>query len=350
MQKKRYLFNIFIGLIMMFVVATAAKPWSGPIAGPTAQKGKTVIFIASDLKNGGVVSVYRGLENACQKLGWTLVLFNGEGKKDKLQSLLAQSITRQPDGIVFGGFEPDDFPDQLIIAKQRKIKLVGWHAAKKPGASPHLFANVTTDTIEVAEMAANFVLTDAIKNKRPLGVIIFNDNQFAVANNKTNKMKQVIELCIGHTDCKVLAIENVKISDSAYSIPKLVPKLLNRHGKNWTYSLAINDIYFDSINYPLIQAGAKDMRLVSAGDGSTLALSRIASCRSQQVATIAEPLTMQGYQLADELNRAFAASPPSGYISKPILVTCNSLNKIGNLSIESDLGFDSAYTKIWHNK
>ncbi|NHQ85695.1 substrate-binding domain-containing protein [Iodobacter sp. HSC-16F04] len=353
MQKKFCLFNVFIGIILnlwMFVFAIAAEPWGGPITGPPAQTGKTVVFIASDLKNGGVANVYRGLEKACQKLGWRLILQNGEGKNDKLQMLFVQSIARQADGIVFGGFQPDDFPEQLKIAKLNKIKLVGWHAAKNPGATPDLFVNVATDAIEVAEMAAHFVLADAIKNKRPLGVIIFNDNQFAIANNKTNKMKHVVELCSAYKDCRVLSIENVKISDSSLLIPELVPKLLKRYGKSWTYSLAINDIYFDSMSYPLIQAGAKELMLVAAGDGSALALSRIASCRSQQAATIAEPLTMQGYQLADELNRAFAGSPPSGYISRPILVTCDFLKKIGNLSIENELGFESAYSRIWKNK
>ncbi|MEJ2795173.1 hypothetical protein WAE56_17340 [Iodobacter sp. LRB] len=45
----------------------------------------------------------------------------------------------------------------------------------------------------------------------------------------------------------------------------------------------------DKLQKLLVQSIARQ------ADGIVLALSRIASCRSQQTATIAEPLTMQGY-------------------------------------------------------
>jgi ribose transport system substrate-binding protein len=94
--------------------------------------------------------------------------------------------------------------------------------------------------------------------------------------------------------------------------------------------LAINDVYFDEMNYPLLRAGRADIRNVSAGDGSSKAINRIRSGLSQQMATVAEPLGVQGWQLADEMNRAFANAKPSGYVSKPILITRELLQRWAN--------------------
>ncbi len=342
----------FLSGVLALLAASAYAQISGqtPPPGPPAQPEKQVVFIASDFKNGGVMGVYRGFEEATKKLGWKIRLEDGHGQKATQADLLTQVLADHPHGIVFGGFEPNDFSDQVALAKQSKIVLVGWHAAKEPGATKELFVNVSTRPVDVARIAADFVIKDAITNKRQVGVIIFNDNQYAVANAKTEAMKQTIQACQGYKGCKVLAVENVLISDAATAMPVVVQKLIATHGAAWTYSLAINDVYFDEINYPLLLAKREDIRNVSAGDGSNKALSRIGAGVSQQVATVAEPLKMQGYQLADELNRALTGTAPSGFQSQPILVTTELLKTTGNRGIESALGFEAAYTSIWARK
>lgn len=330
--------------------AAAQEKWQGPNKGPPAQTGKTVVYIASDFRNGSVGTVYRGLQEAAQKLGWTTSVVDGGGLKDRQADALTAAIAGNAQAIVFGGFEPGEFAAQLAAIERKKIILVGWHAAKDPGPTKELFTNVATDPLDVAKTAATFVIQDAMEKKRPLGVIIFNDNQFAVANAKTEAMKKTIEACNGYAGCRVLAVENVLISHAATEIPKVIPQLVATHGAAWTYSLAINDVYFDAMNFPLREARRRDILNVSAGDGSTKALSRIGWGMSQQLATVAEPLKMQGYQLADELNRAFAGEAPSGYLSKPILVTTKLIKSLGSPNIEANMGFEAAYSAIWFRK
>jgi ribose transport system substrate-binding protein len=330
--------------------AWAQDPIQARPSGPAAQSGKSVVFIASDFKNGGAMAVYRGFEEAAKKLGWKISLEDGQGHKTTQAVLLTKAIASTPDGIVFGGFEPGDFAEQVARAKRSKTVLLGWHAAKEPGATPELFVNVSTRPVDVTHLAADFVIQDAIAKKRPVGVVIFNDNQYAVANAKTEAMRQTIQACQGYAGCKVLAVENVLISDAAAAMPAAVSKLIATHGSAWTYSLAINDVYFDEINYPLLLAKRTDILNVSAGEGSSKALGRIGAGVSQQVATVAEPLKMQGYQLADELNRALAGAPPSGLQSQPILVTTALLKATGSRGIESALGFEAAYWAIWSKK
>jgi hypothetical protein len=72
------------------------------------------------------------------------------------------------------------------------------------------------------------------------------------------------------------------------------------------------------------------------GRGS-LEISRISSGMSQQVASVAEPTGLQGWQLADELNRACAGQMPSGYVSQAILVTAPLLACVNGNNIEYPL-------------
>ena len=62
-----------------------------------------------------------------------------------------------------------------------------------------------------------------------------------------------------------------------------------------------------------------------------------------------EPLNMQGWQIVDELNRAFAKAPWSGYVPAVHLVTFDNVGKDGgpkNL-FDPDNGYRDQYKKIW---
>ena len=140
------------------------------------------------------------------------------------------------------------------------------------------------------------------------GVILFTDSIYAIATAKTNAEKAAIEGCAG---CKVLAIEDTPIGDLANRMPQLTTSLLSRYGKAWTYSIAVNDLYFD-FSAPSLQSAGVDPatgypRQISAGDGSVPAFQRIRG-KQYQLATVAEPLHLQGWQTIDEMNRAFAGA------------------------------------------
>jgi ribose transport system substrate-binding protein len=87
--------------------------------------------------------------------------------------------------------------------------------------------------------------------------------------------------------------------------------------------LAINGNYFAGSRAALIDAGRQGSEppfAVAAGDGDPSEFERIRSADYQK-ASIAEPLYLQGWQLVDELNRALAGRPASGYVAPPRLIT-----------------------------
>ncbi len=347
-QKPKFTLSIYLifATLIMFCITHAvfADKWYGPKNGPIGQKSKTVIYIASDYQNGGVTAVYRAFQAAATGLGWKTSIVNGAGSVEQIRRELYQAVKMHPDGIILGGFQPNDFFEVITFAKVSKIVLVGWHAANKPGLHKDLFMNVATDSKEVARTAVNYIIKQSIEKA---GVVIFNDSRFEIANTKTKWMKEEIEKC---KKCKILSVEDVAISKAGFEIPVIVPALIKKYGSAWTHTLAINDIYFDNINSPLIEAKRKDILNISAGDGSTKAISRIKSGLSQQVATVAEPLNTQGWQLADELNRAFAGKEPSGFVTKPILVTTQFLKNLKGDNIESDIAYEEGYLNIWKVK
>jgi len=322
---------------------TRSLPWDGPASGPVRQPGKKITFISQDFRNGGISAAYRGFFTAARQLGWAVSLLNGEGDTATIRGALITAIQQHQDAIVLGGFDPSAFSDELARARQAKIVLIGWHAAAEPGPTPDLFVNVATHSAAVATLAAQYAIGSGNGGGK-IGVIIFTDQRFAVASAKAQRMAQIVHYC---RRCQLLAVENVAIPDAGTIVPQIVPRLNRLYGKQWTRTLAINDVYFDAINVPLRLIHRGDILNVSAGDGSDIALSRIKSGKSQQIATVAEPAGLQGWQMADELNRAFAGQPPSGYVSQPILVTTGLLRHIDGAPIDGDIPYREAYGAIW---
>ena len=335
--------KIFLTLIILILsfFSQNCYTWDGPTKGAIGHKNKKVIFISHDFKNVSIAEVFRDFQRAAKHLNWSVQFIDGKGFEN-IEKEFLQAIIQNPDAIILGGFQADPYKEILDRFKSR-IVFVGWHAGPDI-YDQNLFANITTKTEEVANLAADYVIK---KSKQSANVVIFYDKLSSISFAKAEQMRTILQKC---KTCEVLAFEDLSISEADYKIDKVVKKLNDKFGKKWNYTLAINDLYFDNINNPYKDIKRKDIFNVSAGDGSTKAFSRIRSGKSQQIATIAEPIGQQAWQLVDELNRAFSGLHNSGFISKPILVTKELLDKIGDDEIDSHLGYEKVYLKIWQVK
>lgn len=328
--------------------ATATQEsWDGPTTGPAAAAGKTIVFVAADMKNGGIVGVSVGVEEAGKSIGWNVRVIDGQGSVSGRTAALNQALALKPAGIVVGGFDTTEQKVAFEGAAKSGIPLVGWHAGEKPGPNEKagLFANVTTTADDVAEAAALWAVVDS---GGKAGVVIFTDSQYAIAVYKARAMEAVVKKC---HDCAVLSFEDSPIAESSTRMPQLTTSLLQRFGDKWTHSLAINDLYFDFMGPSLTAAGKKgdgNPKAVSAGDGSEAAYQRIRTKR-YQAGTVPEPLNMQGWQIVDELNRAFNRQPWSGYVPKVHLVTEANVAKDGGQKnlFDPDNGYRTQYRRIW---
>ena len=87
-----------------------------------------------------------------------------------------------------------------------------------------------------------------------LALSCFTDSIYAIATAKTNAERAAVEGCKG---CKVLEVADTPIADLSNRMGQLTTSLLSKYGKQWTYSIAVNDLYFD-FSAPALEAAGVD--------------------------------------------------------------------------------------------
>ncbi|HEY1417331.1 MAG TPA: substrate-binding domain-containing protein [Myxococcaceae bacterium] len=320
--------------------------WNGPESGPPAAPNRTVALLCEELRNGGILGVARGVQEAARVTGWTVKVFDAAGTSAGRDRASMEALAAVPDGLVLIGGDARDMRARLQPFADRKIPIVGWHVGALPGpvAGTPIAMNVTSDPLQVARITAKAAV---VGSDAKAGVVVFTDSTFEIATAKARAMAEVIRGCAG---CTLLEVRDTPISRAAELVPGLTRELLERYGSRWTHALAINDIYFDYAVPELSRVGRspEGLALLSAGDGSTAAFMRL---RAQvfQVATVAEPLNLQGWQLVDELNRLLAHAPVSGYVAPVHLSTRQNIGFDGGArhQYDPDNGYRDVYRRIW---
>jgi len=183
---------------------------------------------------------------------------------------------------------------------------------------------VGTDASIMASAAAQWAF---VHGRGKPGVIIFTDSTNPIASAKADLIQAQIE----NLGATVLETVDIPLDDAPTQVRAQTPLLLDKYAKQWTYSIAVNDRYFDTIGYALAAAGIKGSgfpQSVGAGGGVPSAYQRIRA-GLYQAATVAKPLNLQGWQLVDELNRALNGEAPSGYQTAVHLVTTDNIRSDG---------------------
>lgn len=317
--------------------------YRGPRTGPRAQRATLIVFVAADVTNGGIAGVAAGAQQAARAIGWHLRVVDGQASVGGRAAALRAALALHPNGLILGGFNATEQPATMREARLRRIPVVGWHAGPRPGPDPGagLFTNVTTDPLAVARLAALYAIANSDGRA---GVAIFYDSAFAIAVQKARAMKALVERC---RHCRLLATVDSPIAEAQVRIPAIVSQLMLRYGKRLTYLLAINGNYFDGTRAALFEfgrTGSQPPFAIAAGDGDAIEFERIRSA-DYQVASVAEPLYLQGWQVIDELNRALADQPPSGYLAPPRLVTRT--NVPAGPIFDPRTAYRADYRRIW---
>lgn len=333
-------------------VAAASEnspPWDGPRSGPAGETGKTIAIITEDLRNGGILGVAQGINEAATAMKWTVKVFDAGGTSAGRTKASANAFEASPDGLILVGTDAGEMQARLTPFVQRGVPIVGWHVNPKAGPVPNspVMVNISTDPLEVARVTAMAAIVASAGRGENAGVVIFTDSNFEIAMTKANAMAGMIR---SSKESALLEMRDVPISQSADRMSAVTRELLARYGKRWTCALAINDIYFDYAVPELTKAGLSDksINLLSAGDGSPAAFMRI-QAGIFQTGTVAEPLNLHGWQLVDELNRLLAHRPVSGYVVPVHLVTFINIGFDGGpkLQYDPDNGYRSIYRSIW---
>ncbi|WP_027723384.1 substrate-binding domain-containing protein [Maridesulfovibrio zosterae] len=337
----------FEDMLHVVKAASSSSPeWNGPLSGPSGKHDQYIAIICEDLKNGGILHVAQGVQEAASVIKWRVQVYDAEGTPQGRKKAFADALASNPDGIALIGADANAVSSGLQQAYSREIPVVGWHVSPVAGRllEGPIVMNISTDPAEVAKITALAAITSS---HGKAGVVIFTDSNFAIAMKKANIMADIIK---SYPSCELLEIVDVAISNSSETVPDVVKTLLTKYGDRWTCTLAINDIYFDYAVPTLIVDETKSDKLnfLSAGDGSNAAFLRIQT-GTLQTHTVAEPLNMQGWQIVDELNRLMSGENVTGYIAPPHLVTTdNALSDGGSQFLfDPDNGYKDIYKTIW---
>jgi ribose transport system substrate-binding protein len=194
-----------------------------------------------------------GAQEAAKAIGWDFRILDGQGSVPARSSALTQAIALKPAGIILGTIDAAEQAPIIEQAVAAGIKVVGWHSGAAPGkinGVPGVITNITTDPLEVAKAAGLYAVVDP---GGKANVVLFTDLIYAIATAKTDAEKAAVSGCTG---CKVLSVEDTPIGDLSNRMGQLTTSLLSKYGKEWTYSIAVNDLYYDFSAPPLQAAGS----------------------------------------------------------------------------------------------
>jgi ribose transport system substrate-binding protein len=342
--------NITLSLTEMQQLVSRASAhgmsWTGPVSGPAATPNTTIAVVCEDLRNGGILGVATGINEASKVIGWKVKVYDAGGTPDGRKKALSAALAAEPEGVIIIGADAKAIDTQLKPFGVRGIPIVGWHVSPFSGPVPDspILMNVSTNPFDVARITA---MAAVVESGGHAGVVVFTDSNFAIAKAKSNAMADVIRACAG---CSLLEIQDVAISKNAELMPGVTKDLLARYGARWTHALAINDIYFDYASPELTKAGrpSHSISMLSAGDGSAAAFLRI-QAGTFQTGTVAEPLNLHGWQLVDELTRLLSHQSVTGYAAPVHLVTAKNIAFDGGsqMQYDPDNGYRDIYRRIW---
>ncbi len=323
----------------------AQTQWTGPTTGPTADAGKTVVYISSDESNQGshLWGLYQ--QQAGQAIDWKVTVLDGKGTTAGRLTACNQALTLKPDAITFEG-DAVGLQDCLKQADSSGIVIVGVHGAATPGPQPslHLFTNVTSDPSQIGVAMADYIIADS---KGTGKAMILYDNLFDVARAKAEAMKAEFAKCTG---CTLLGYENSPLAEVTTRTAPLFTAYQSKYGKDFQYVMSITDYYYDFAVPALTSGGVPTSQLKLVGsDGNPSAYERIRAGNEYQVATVPEPAELLGWQIIDEVNRGIHKVAPSGYAPPIYVVSAANVDAEGgsNNIFSPSSGFKAHYTAIW---
>ncbi len=318
--------------------------WDGPVVGPRLMNKKRVVFIGGDMMNTVISDLYKSTKEAAAQGGWEILLIDCRGACYTGQPVINQAVGMKPDGIILAGVDVASQAKGLAKAQEKKIVVVGWHAQSKPGPVDGFFTDVGNNPHDAGQIAALFGVTEASSR---MGMVILTDNSTPYMAAKSAAAVEIIKQC---ESCRLLSVEEVPVNEAQIKLPATLDDLVRRYGSKWTHVLAVSDTYFDVMEKPAVAAviAGNKLKGISAGDGSVSAYQRVRG-GAIQIGTIPEPVSMQGWQLVDELNRAFSAVVPSGFVMPVHLVSDQNIAFDGGFKnmFDPDNDYRNQYKKYW---
>lgn len=319
--------------------------WDGPVDGPRLQKKKKIVFIANDMNDGAINTLYHGVLEAGKSGGWEILFIDCRNRCNQNAAIIKQALDMKADAVILAGVDVGTQAKGMAAAAAAHVPVVGWHASVKSGPADGLFTNLATNPKEVAQLAALYAVTES-NNKA--GIVVFTDSTNPYMMAKSAAIAETIKQSEGS---RLLSVEDIPVAEANQKMKPAVQNLIKRFGTKWTNVIAVSDYYFDLLESPAIAPLLENNKLtgVAAGDGTSNAYKRIRA-NNLQTGTVPEPLSLHAWQLVDEVNRALSGQPASAYNTSVHLVTAQNIAYDGGVKNIFDPANDyrQHYQQVWN--
>lgn len=327
---------------------STTKKWDGPTTGPKAEAGKSIAYVTCTSTTPVCVEAGEAVEEIGGKIGWDVTVVSGnKGTQQEVTDAWNQALALKPDGIINAATDATANKQSLVEAEKLGIPVVGILSTAKPGdaKSVNEFANVSQDPTEIGHAQAMYSIAESDGEAR---VAIDGVAGYEISKQKTDEMQRVLAEC---ETCEELTYNGADLSSFEADTPQLISGWVSQYGPEF-WILTVADALVTPMLPPLRQGQVPtDGVQIVGSDGSPEAYERIRN-GEYQVASIPQSPAQLAYQAVDELNRAFAGEPPTGFAQPLHLVTANNVDDNGGdeNKYSGTEGFEEAYEAIWSGK
>jgi ribose transport system substrate-binding protein len=307
------------------VVAQMQAPqttWTGPTSGPVAARGKRIVYLSGQESNSLDAAYGQYLQQAAQKIGWTVTIIDGKGTPTGWLAGMNQAVALHPNGIVIFA-DAASLQAPIAAATAAHIPVVGLHASSITGPSHGLYTNIQEDAAAIGKAEADYAIA---ASNGTAHVVIVTHNEYGIARIKSDAMKSELAKCPG---CKLLSYVNFPASEASTRMSQLATSWVSNYGSHF-YAMTVGDNDWD-FAVPALAAGGvsptNGPQLIGS-DGIASAYQRIRN-QQYQVATVPEPAQEEAYYAIYQMNRAFHGMAPDSWYPPIYLVTHANVNAEG---------------------
>lgn len=122
--------------------------------GLVTSKTNTIGIILSDISNPVFGSLTKGVNHYCQRKGYTVLVCESGGEKEKEIELLEKLADKKIDGVLFAGVDVDAELVQTMKEKPYPVVLV----TNETTCGPDVMPTVVHDNVNAAKDAVNFLI------------------------------------------------------------------------------------------------------------------------------------------------------------------------------------------------
>ncbi len=311
-----------------------------PTSGPKGVTGKKMVMIPCSAAAQGCKALDDWFAKAAKTLNWSALQIDPAADPGKMADAVQKAINIKANGIYTSAIDASTIAAPLAKAKAAGLASVCASCTN----TKNLYTESLPAEPNYVKDGYNLAAQAYVDNGGKLRMIMLIDDEFGNTRLRQQGAKQFVNDCqAAGGDCKIVATQNVLISNISTSVPNQVASIARQH-PDWNALWAPYDAILTFVIPALKQAGVVQNGKAYGFDPIDLNLKWIKE-GNVEAATVATPYQWQGYAAVDIINRALQGKPTTDEGVKDKLLTKSNLPASGTYLGDQDVS--AGYKKLW---